>query len=252
MALSLNRPSLKWAALGAAFLVVSSFLIPAGPAGLPPFHRPVMEPYALTDMGFALLGLRRWGADAAFIQWLQYYASDYKGEKAGPEAHADGDGHIHMGAESTADLHPEVRLDFYPRFLDHGRRTVSLDPYFHYAYIFGAVALAFNLNRADEALALLNEGVRRDPTYWRFRLYAGAIAYRKSQEVEKVIALLEEALRYPDCPSMVQNILANIYKRRGNFRRAAEIYRHILMTSRDGEAVSMARRELEELAGPRR
>lgn len=225
-------------------------------AALPVFQRPVMDEYAAADLSFVLAGLRRFGADMAFIQLLQYYGTP-EDEADAPrraghkpkEEKKDEHGHvyIHMGGEGQADLHPHIRLTSYARLLDYARRTVSLDPYFHYATLFSAGALAFNLNRPDQALELLQDGMRRDPSFWRFRLYAGAIAFRQSAEIDKAVQLLEEALRYPDCPSMVANILANIHKKQGNYRRAAEIYLQIIRTSHDREYVSLAREKLEQL-----
>ncbi len=228
-----------WTALAALLLAGSQVLagrFPAG-AGWPPFGRPVLEDRAFLDMSFVLAGFRRFGGDMAFLQMLQYYGTWHDDETAAGE-HAP---------EGAADLHPEKRLALYGDFLDHGLRIVSLDPYFHFAYLFGSGALAFNLNRPDEALALLERGIRRDPSHWPFRLYAGAIAYRKAAEPDKVIALLEEAVRDPDCPTLLLNILANLHKKNGNPRRAAEVLLHILETSRDDGYRVLARQKLEVL-----
>lgn len=232
-------------ALAFIFLVAAQglsarFFRPAYPA----FGRPVLDNYALTDVSVVLSGLRRLGADLSFIQLLQYYASEMTEEEHREMVE---EGHFHIGSEGAADLHPHMRLHNYPELLAYSLRAASLDPYFHYNFIFTAGALAFNLNRDDEALALLREGARWDPDFWQYRLYAGAIGFRKAANVDKVVSLLEEAIKDPECPSMVQNILANIYKRQGNYGRAAEIYRRMLETSRDPAYVDTAREKLEEL-----
>lgn len=235
-------------------LAAALFAAAAGMSGAlwrplrPPFQRPVLEDYAMTDAGFTLLGMRRLGADLAFIQMLQYYAREDEGEEHRPGERAK---HFHMGGEGEADLHPDVRLTFFPALREHILRVGALDPYFHYAFLFGAGALAFNLNRPDEALDVLRAGARADPAFWRYRLYAGAIAYRRSAEPEKAVALLEEAALDPDCPTLLLNILANIHLKQGNVRRAAEIYAHIARTSRDEGYVQLARRKLQELGADR-
>ena len=66
-------------------------------------------------------------------------------------------------------------------------------------------------------------------------------------EPDKVIVFLWEALKYPDCPGLLQNILANLLKKRGDFRRAAEVYRHTIQTCRDPTSVDTARRQLDRL-----
>jgi tetratricopeptide (TPR) repeat protein len=204
----------------------------------------VIEQYALTDASVVLSGLRRLGADLAFIQLLQYYSSEVTEEEHREMVE---EGHWHMGTEGNADLHPNVRLSNYPKLISYALRAASLDPYFHYNFIFTAGALAFNLNRDDEALTLLSEGARWEPNFWQYRLYAGAIGFRKSNSIDKVVALLEEAIKDPDCPSMVENILANIYKRQGNYQRAAEIYALMIQTSRDPAYVGTAKQKLDEL-----
>jgi tetratricopeptide (TPR) repeat protein len=211
--------------------------------GLPAFTRPVLEEFALMDAFSAMAGLRRLGSDLAFIQALQYYATpEERGGETDEHGHA-----VHDVGEGLADTQPQVRQPFFPRLLDHMSRVASLDPYFHYAYLFGAGALAFNLNRDDEALKLLDQGARIDPNFWRFRLYAGAIAFRKSNEMDKAIVLLEEAIRYPDCPSPVMNILANLYKKKKQYGEAARIYRHMLENSRDENYRQLARDKLTEI-----
>ncbi|HOW28528.1 MAG TPA: hypothetical protein PK876_08520 [Elusimicrobiota bacterium] len=197
----------------------------------PLFGAPSMQDNALLDVSGVFIGARRFAADLAFIQLLQYYGSE-------ETEHEEGE------ADSLA---AGVSLSFYPHLLTYARRSVGLDPYFHDVYLFAAGALAFNLNRAEEALSLLAEGKKADPTFWRYQLYAGAIAFRKSFQMDKVIELLEEAIQYPDCPPLLENILGNLHKKKGNYARAAQIFRHILETSRDQGYLDAARRQLETL-----
>ncbi|MGQ0645788.1 MAG: tetratricopeptide repeat protein [Elusimicrobiota bacterium] len=241
------HPAAGWLCASAVFLAAAQgFSALRSEPHLPVFERPVLEEHALMDVSLVLAGLRRFGGDLAFIQMLQYYSSAQVHDE-GPDGHEKKEYHLNLGSEAAADLHPHVRLDNYPRLFSHFTRIVSLDPYFQYAYLFGGGALAFNLNRNDEAVALLEKGMQMDPANWQLRLYAGAVAFRKADQMEKVIALLEDAIQHPDCPSMVENILANIYRKRGDIRRAAEVYLHMLETSRDESYRSTARQKLKEL-----
>lgn len=245
----------------AAFLILAQTLSLKSSTGfLPSFEKPAMMEYALSDTFFVMLGLRRLGADLAFIQLLQYYGTppEELGDENGPHARGgrphgpgeveEGHDHVHLDRQAEADLNPSERLSEYPRLLDLGLRVQGLDPYFRFANLFSAGALGFNLNRDDEAVALLKKSAATDPQFWQYRLYAAAIAYRKNNEIQQVINLLEEAVKYPDCPSMLQNILAGMHKKQGNFRRAAEIYFHTMETSRDIAYATDARKKLEELA----
>jgi lipopolysaccharide biosynthesis regulator YciM len=84
---------------------------------------------------------------------------------------------------------------------------------------------------------------------WR-RLAArntGKLRHRKNQEMDKAISRLEEAVLDPECPSMVKNILANIYRKQGNLKRVAEIYLD-MANSRDKSYASFAVDRLKELS----
>src|SRR5689334_18537978 len=120
---------LAFALLSAAQILSARLYQPS----LPPFRSPVIEQYALTDASVVLSGLRRLGADLAFIQLLQYYSSEVTEEEHREMVE---EGHWHMGTEGNADLHPNVRLSNYPKLISYALRAASLDPYFHYNFIF--------------------------------------------------------------------------------------------------------------------
>ncbi len=188
----------------------------------PPFHKILMKEYASLDTSLVLMGLRRVGGELSFIQYLQYLSAPQK------------------------EINEKGNTKPYPRLLVLSKRTGSLNPYYHYSYLFGAGVLAFTMNRHSEAIDLLAEGIRWDPSFWRYRLYAGAIAFREKKETHKVIELLESAITYPDCPSMIKNILAGIYKKQGRYLRAAEIYIQLL-NSRDKNYIIKATQNLHDL-----
>jgi tetratricopeptide (TPR) repeat protein len=239
---------MRYAVLAVALLAAAQGLAARRAALLPLFGRPVLEDYALSDVGAVSFGLRRMGADLAFIQLLQYYAStEWIGPHEGHEPEAGEEAAPGQVNEGSADLHPRLRLVNFSKLREHILRIGALDPYFHYAFLFGAGALAFNLNRPDEAFEVLRTGAAADPEFWRYRLYAGAIAFRESAQIEKVIPLLEEAARDPDCPTMLMNILANIYRKIGAYDRAADVFQRIIANSRDEGYVSLARQKLKAL-----
>jgi tetratricopeptide (TPR) repeat protein len=230
--------------LAAACLTLAPFCLPRKTLSLPLFSQPSMPRYTVEDTLWAMAGMRRLAADMAYVQMLQYYGTDPE------EEHEHESGHIHvdLGEEAWADRRPgRIPNEAFPELAAYCGRATDLDPYFDYVYLFGAGALAFNLNRGDEALSLLAKGVRFNPNQTRFHLYAAAAAYRKSFEVDRVIQLLEQAAADPECPSMLQNILANIYKKKGDWRNAARIYLRLLDNSRDPSYVEVARRNLEAI-----
>ncbi len=239
--------ALRWTFAAIFFFVLANGLsLSERKKILPAFGTPPVEEFLVADVSAALVGARRFGADLAFIQFLHYIAqplADIELQRAGMETgHSHNDGHDHGQGRAA----PMSEADI-ARIADYGLRSVYLDPFFHYSYLFSSGFLAFYLNRYEDALKIIELGIRRDPTYWRFRLYAGAIGYKSRNQTEAAIPLLEEAIRYPDCPTMVANILGNLHEMTGNYARAAEIYGHILATAKDDADLRKARQKLEFL-----
>ena len=168
-------------------------------------ERPLGSEGGYRDFAGVLIGMRRLTADIAWISVLQYY-----------------------GMHEMA--HTGSGMGDYPALKKMVLRVVRLDPSFHFAYLYGAGSLAFNLNRPQEALELLEEAVHYNPTFWKFRLYIGAIVYKQKGKFDDMIRLLEDAIRYPDCPVLVKSVLGNIYKERENYKRSLEIWLDIAET----------------------
>lgn len=171
------------------------------------FQRPLGSEAGYRDFAGVLMGMRRFTADIAWISVLQYYGA-HEMENSGDE-----EGHRH-----------EFTSGDYPALQKMVRRVIRLDPSNYHACEVGGGALAFNLNRPKEGLEILEEGIQYNPTYWRFRLLVGAIVYKQQGKFSDMIALLEDAIRYPDCPTMIKSILANIYKQNKNYLRALQIW----------------------------
>jgi tetratricopeptide (TPR) repeat protein len=174
------------------------------------FERPLASDGGFRDLAGPLFGLRRLTADLAWISILQYYGAHERSEQEDGHAH-----HDFGGGE-------------YPALQKMTLRVLRLDPSMHYAALYGAGALAFNLNRPDQALEILQEAVASDPTYWKYRLYVGAIVYKQKGKFDDMIGLLEDAARFPDCPTMVKSILANIYEERGQNAKAIAVWLGVL------------------------
>ena len=187
-----------------------------------------VKPSSFIHFWGSLLGLRRISSDLAWMRLLQYY-----GTLEREEEHVHHLGHCERGE--------------YRELLPRCQEVVRLDPYFHYAYLFGGGCLAFNHERYEEAIQLLQEGIRNDPKFWKFRLYIAAIVYTKTKEYDKAIPLLEEATRYRDCPEVVKVFLASIYKAKGEYAKAIAIWKNILATTRNEWSRSTAESRLKEM-----
>ncbi|HAH05279.1 MAG TPA: hypothetical protein DCM05_01955 [Elusimicrobia bacterium] len=194
---------------------------------------------AVGHIGFMALGMRRLAADVAFIRMLVYYGSP-EGEKEHPYEYL---------AEYYSQASPEHHAyegGGYPQLGPRSLRILELDPYFSYAPLYAAGALAFNLQRPEEALTLLDEARRFEPRNWRYSAYMAAVAFHKKGDGMKVLSELAPALADPDCPTMLRNIAAFINLRYGRKEEAARLYEEILL-SRDDNYHAEARRKLKEL-----
>ena len=215
-----------------------------------PFRSPFPPPYELRtpldgasgDMMALAAGARRLFADLWFVRLMQYYGTkEFAGEvevppellKAMPGADAD-------------DL--AYGRGKYPSFLPLARHILEVDPYFSAAGLYGAGALAFNMDRPAEAEELLNFGLKYSPKEWRFLTLLAAIGYSKAKDPAAVAATIRPLLKDPDCPVMLKQLAAFLNKRAGNYAAAAAIYADIAATSKDGAYVANAKKELEKLA----
>lgn len=168
------------------------------------------------------LGMRRVAADLALIRLIIYY-----GTREG-----DDDGHGH-GEEGG---HHEL--------LPRGMAVLDADPSFTYPALYTAGALAFNLQRPDEAIRMLEYALARDPRNAQLQAYLAAVGFHKKGDRKSVIALLEPMLDYEDCPAMIKHLMAVLYKRERRFDRARALYTELL--DHPDYAV-VARQELDKL-----
>lgn len=205
---------------------------------------------AASDMLALALGARRLFADVWFIRLMQYYGSSEL-------SHDDGDGDedprfewLKPGERGHHHDHAELNGGGrYPEFLALARHVLEIDPGFAAAALYGAGSLAFNLNRPEEAVELLEYALKYSPREWRYLNVLAAIGYsRQGGDPAAVAASLAPLLKDPDCPAMLKQQAAFLNKKLGNYPAAAAIYADIAATSRDPFYVRNAERQLEALA----
>lgn len=193
-------------------------------ADAPPLSALPSTPFALQDAALVSAGLRACAADLAWMQLLQYMAG---------------------GTPELVDP-PDKPFAFVgPMCL----RVARLDPAFSRAYLFGAGVLAWfhNTGRTDEAIALLQEGLRADPTEPRFSIYIAALAFQKRGESDKMLAVLEPILGDPRSPIEMKAIVANLYKTRGDYAKALAIWDAMLDNELDRREWPRAREQSAQI-----
>lgn len=178
---------------------------------------------ATCDIAAFSLGARRLSADIWFIRLLIYYGTEEVGNNK-----EFGDG------EYAA---------FYPRAIHIAR----LDPYFSSANLYSSAALAFNLFRYEEAENLLKYALKYHENEWFYTQMLLSIAHTKKNDVQGIIDSILPILDKKDCPPMIKNITAVLYRRTGQYQKAAELYVNIIKTSKEEEYVEKAINGLKEV-----
>lgn len=241
---------------GAGLAVAAALLLAAGGAVSvsryssrfpPPSEIRVPAQGAAGDMFALALGARRLFADLWFVRLMQYYGTMEPEEGGTGEAHEEhaGGHHVHGPACHHGANYGAGR---YPLFLPMALHVLELDPSFASAVLYGAGSLAFNMNRANEAKALLAYALRYSPREWRYLSLLAAIGYSKDSDPAEVAARIAPILADPDCPVMLKQLAAFLNKKAGDYGAAVRIYSDIAATSRDQAYVANARRELARLA----
>ena len=194
---------------------------------------------AVESGAFLTLGMRRLAADLSLIRLIMYYGT--------PELEHAEEGHDH--ASHTGRAHG---VDYgggsYHEILDRTLQVLDLDPYFTYAALFSAGALAFNLQRPDEALAVLQKAMERNPKEWTYHAYVVAIGFHKKGDAKQVLEQLTPVLSEPDCPTLLKNMVAFLNRRLGHKEEAIRLYREILL-AKDKSYEGFARRALVNSRG---
>lgn len=201
----MTRAPLAAALLSAALALGSDAAMDRFAPRFPPLAELPATPYALQDAALVSGGLRAAAADLAWVELLQY------------------------GAGGSPDL-PDRPGRVFDRMKDMSLRVVRLDPSFRRAYLYGAGILAWfrNVDRPDEAVELLREGMKNDPGERAYSVFVAAIAFQQKGDVDKTVALLESTLSDPHSPIETRAILANLYKTRGEYAKALAVWDAIL------------------------
>lgn len=218
------RPALGLAAL---LLACAWAVQPAMRAGIkifPPLSLLPVTSLGMQDIALASCGLRAAAADLAWIQLLQYAAGSLPGFDDQP-----GKPYIHL---KTLTL-----------------RVVRLDPSFHRAYLFGASILAWfnSVDRPDEAIEILEEGLRNDPGQPLYSEYIAAIAYKRKGDINRMVSLLESTLTDPHSPIEMKAILANLYKSRGEYAKSLAVWEAMLDNPAEAREWPRARIQVTQL-----
>ena len=212
------------AALGAGLALAAQPVMIRDARMFPPLSSLPSTPFSLQDAALAAAGLRAAAADLAWIELLQYSAG---------------------GLTEMTD-EPGREFEYVKPLAE---RVVRLDPSFHRAYLYGAGMLGWfqNLRRYDDAIDLLQQGLRDDPGQPLYAEYIAALAYQKRGDAAKTLEILEPLADDPRSPVIMKEILANVYKSKGDYEKALAIWDAILDDEGQSSQWPRARQQIAEI-----
>ena len=164
------------------------------------------------------------GADVYWIRAIQHYGRDRKSAR-------------------TAD-----RFELLAPLLD---LTTTLDPQFNIPYRFGAVFLAepppSGPGRPDQAVALLERGLRANPVRWQYAMDVGFTYYWYTSDFTRAADWFDRAAAMPNAPIWLRQLAANA-RVQGGDRAGARRVLSELAGSEEAWVRRAASRGLDQLA----
>jgi tetratricopeptide (TPR) repeat protein len=173
-------------------------------------------------VGYAALA-----ADLYWIRAIQYF------------------GDIRLGVESRADASDYPLL--YP-LLD---LTTTLDPRFNIAYRFGSVFLAEpfpgGVGRPDQAIALLEKGLREVPGKWEYLTDIGFVHYWWLHEYREAAQWFDRASGVPNAPWWLRSLAATTLAQGGDRASSRQMWESVRDTADNDWLRGSADRALRQL-----
>ncbi len=130
--------------------------------------------------------------------------------------------------------------------------TTTLDPYFSTAFQFGALFLSEPLpmgpDRLDLGIAMLEKGLRAEPTRWQYAQYLGFLHYWHSGDRQEAGRQFERAAAMPGAPVWLKPLAADMFIEGGD-RATARTILESLAQSEEPWIRDLAQRKLRAL-GP--
>lgn len=129
--------------------------------------------------------------------------------------------------------------------------TTTLDPRFNIAYRFGAILLSEGYpngpGKPDEAVALLEKGIRESPNRWEYFLDAGFVHYWWLQDHRAAADWFLRGSKLPNAPNWLQPLAAGILAEGGERGAARLLWTQLAETGEHDWMRQTARRRLQQM-----
>ncbi len=166
-------------------------------------------------------------ADAAPLLWLQSTTAARRLALSFTDLAADVywmRAVVHYGSERRSNATAGRYGLLYP-LLD---LTTTLDPHFDVAARLGAIYLSEGYpggpGRPDQALALLEKGLRNDPTRWQYRHDIGFVHYWWLKDYPEAARQFELASQMPEAPQWLRTMAAVTLTKGGDRTGARQLW----------------------------
>jgi len=129
--------------------------------------------------------------------------------------------------------------------------TTTLDPRFNIAYRFGAILLSEGYpngpGRPDEAIALLEKGIREAPTKWEYYLDAGFVHYWWRRDPRAAADWFLRGSKLSTAPNWLQPLAASVLAEGGDQLAARVLWTQLAQTAEQDWMRRTARTRLQQL-----
>jgi hypothetical protein len=133
-------------------------------------------------------------------------------------------------------------LEFFRHMVDC---VIALDPHFEEAYRFAGMVLAEDMQRPDQAIALLQEGMSRNPRSWWLPFEAGFVEYVVRMDDAAACVWFERAAQVPGAPDFPRRFAAFVAGRAGDLQVSLLLWQAIAETTQNE---SLRQRALDYVA----
>jgi len=125
--------------------------------------------------------------------------------------------------------------------------VTELDPRFRDAYLLGSLILALEARRPQDALQLLEKGIRENPDDWMLPFEAGFIAFESLQDYGRAADYFQTSMERPGVHPAVRRFRAAMFERMGDPRQSLNLWLEILDTADSDYVRSVAEKHVHDL-----
>ena len=165
----------------------------------------------------AALGYRDLAADVLWFRMVQYY------------------GGYRMGENDIA---------LFAHLVDV---ITDLDPQFTYAYVFGALVMAQDLDQFKQGIGFLEKGVRNNPHDWWLPFELGFLNYVYARDYSQALFYFEKAARLPGAGPQAARFAAFVAAKAGYVETSIAMWEELARTSDNKYIRELAERYIAKL-----